>query len=130
VGRERHGELGKRARVVAPAQGRGVACLIRPNVPTTLCGDPGRLRQILTNLTGNAVKFTTRGEVVLRAELVEDGDANVLVRFEVRDTGVGISPDAQARLFKPFSQADASMTRRFGGTRLAYRWSVGAQGEG
>ncbi|MBI3261628.1 MAG: response regulator, partial [Acidobacteria bacterium] len=64
------------------------------------------------------MKFTTRGEVVLRAELVQDGEQNVVVRFEVRDTGVGIGPEAQARLFKPFSQADASMTRRFGGTGL------------
>jgi len=87
-------------------------------VPDRVVGDPGRVRQVLLNLLGNAVKFTERGEVSLRIrEVARDGEKTTL-RFEVRDTGVGISVEAQASLFEAFSQADASTTRRFGGTGL------------
>jgi len=88
-------------------------------LPTVLC-DPVRLRQVLLNLTSNACKFTEQGEVVLAVTEMANGQQpeQVLVRFEVRDTGIGIPPEAQSRLFEPFTQADASVTRRFGGTGL------------
>ena len=89
-----------------------------PEVPPALRGDPTRLRQILLNLASNAVKFTTEGEVVLRARKVSESDDDVRVRFEVSDTGVGIAAEDLDRLFEPFSQADSSTTRRFGGTGL------------
>jgi two-component system, sensor histidine kinase and response regulator len=81
-------------------------------------GDPTRLRQVLVNLVSNAVKFTAAGEVVLIARPVSTGVETESVRFEVSDTGIGIAPEDQARMFDPFSQADASTTRRFGGTGL------------
>ncbi len=84
----------------------------------TLHGDPLRLGQILLNLTANAVKFTEAGTVTLRAALMEKSQSDVLLRFEVRDTGIGISADDQLRLFTAFEQADGSMTRRYGGTGL------------
>ena len=95
-----------------------LACLIRHQVPSALRGDPGRLRQVLLNLVGNAIKFTPSGEVVLRARLEERLEGAVLVRFEVTDTGIGIEKGAQDRLFRPFTQADGSTVRRFGGTGL------------
>jgi PAS domain S-box-containing protein len=101
------------------AQSRGVelACAIDPAVPAFVKGDPGRVRQVLTNLVGNAVKFTERGEVVVRVAPGASGPGD-LVRFEVTDTGIGISPEGQARLFQSFSQVDSSTTRRYGGTGL------------
>ena len=95
--------------------------LIDTDIPLALRGDPGRLRQILINLGGNAVKFTEHGEVSLHVSLerVTSGTSNsAALRFELHDTGIGISPAKQATLFQPFSQVDASMTRRFGGTGL------------
>jgi len=87
-------------------------------VPATILADPGRLRQVLLNLVGNAIKFTKAGEVAVRATLGNaDGDARTL-RVEVRDTGIGIEDAVKARLFQPFSQADMSIRRRFGGTGL------------
>jgi two-component system sensor histidine kinase/response regulator len=89
-----------------------------PDVPTAVRGDPVRLRQVLVNLVSNAVKFTPTGEVVLQVTRIAETPDTVQLRFEVRDTGIGIAPDDQGRLFEPFSQADASTTRRFGGTGL------------
>ena len=106
--------LGQRAH----AKGLELACFIAPDAPDLLKGDPIRLRQILSNLVSNAIKFTSRGEVVVNvtAERLEAG--RVLLRFEVRDTGIGIAADKQALLFQPFVQADGSTSRRFGGTGL------------
>jgi signal transduction histidine kinase/CheY-like chemotaxis protein len=87
-------------------------------VPEWVTGDAGRVRQVLLNLCGNAVKFTQRGEVAISAAVVERDAARVTLRFEVRDSGIGIAPDSLHSLFKPFSQVNASTTRRFGGTGL------------
>ena len=95
-----------------------LACLVPPDLPTQLRGDPARLRQVLTNLLSNAIKFTGVGEVVVRVGLVEEGPTDVLVGIEVSDTGIGIPSDYVDHLFDAFSQADASTTRRFGGTGL------------
>ena len=109
----------------ASQKGLTLICDADPAMPAALCGDPGRLRQILFNLAGNAIKFTEAGRVVLRARPDPDrpaptpeGRSRVRLRFEVEDTGIGISEAGQARLFKPFSQADSSTTRQFGGTGL------------
>jgi two-component system sensor histidine kinase/response regulator len=108
------GLLGDRA----TAKGLEWATLVQPGVPSLVRGDPGRLRQVLVNLAGNAVKFTERGEVVLRARLERQDQSDVMVRFEVTDSGTGIAPEVSARLFQPFTQADSSTTRRYGGTGL------------
>jgi two-component system, sensor histidine kinase and response regulator len=102
----------------AQAKGTELVMDVPPDVPRLLCGDPGRLRQVLVNLVGNAIKFTSGGEVVIRVSGHSDSSGRAALRFEVRDTGVGISPEAQARLFTAFSQADSSTTRRYGGTGL------------
>lgn len=92
---------------------------IDSQIPKTLSGDPVRLRQILLNLTSNAIKFTERGEVVLRAVRVHsDNNGQILLRIEVSDTGIGVSEEARRLLFHPFVQADGSTTRRYGGTGL------------
>ncbi len=102
------------------AQDKGLEfiCAAAPDVPANLTGDPGRLRQVLLNLAGNAVKFTGHGEIAVRATLVSETDAEVVLRFSVKDTGIGIPPDKQGLLFHKFAQADASTTRRYGGTGL------------
>ncbi|MBE2214526.1 MAG: PAS domain S-box protein [Opitutaceae bacterium] len=92
--------------------------LIDPAAPRLLRGDPGRLRQVLTNLVANAIKFTHEGEVVVRVSAVDADDTRARLRFTVSDTGIGIEPEAQKKLFHAFTQADASTTRRFGGTGL------------
>jgi len=88
------------------------------HVPDSLRGDATRLRQALLNYAGNAVKFTQGGNITLRARRLDERDGRVLIRFEVEDTGIGVQPEAVARLFKPFEQADSSTTRKFGGTGL------------
>ena len=97
-----------------------LVCDLDRKVPAAVRGDPGRLRQILFNLAGNAIKFTDAGRVVLRTRLEPSpaGSDRLRLRFSVEDTGIGISTAGQARLFQPFSQADSSTTRRFGGTGL------------
>ena len=102
----------------AHEKGLEIACLIEPEVPALLQGDPGRLRQILTNLIGNAVKFTAQGEVVLHVTLDNEDKDMVMIRFSVKDTGCGIPADKLDVLFDAFTQADSSTTRKFGGTGL------------
>ena len=102
----------------AGAAGLELTCRIAPDVPSYLKGDPGRLRQILTNLAGNALKFTHEGEVAIAIEQLSATTTNTTLRFEIRDTGVGIPKDKQAGLFSPFTQADSSTTRKYGGTGL------------
>ena len=102
------------------AYGKGLelASLIEYDVPIALKGDPGRIRQVLANLLSNAVKFTEEGEVILRVGLVEESDDAAVVRFEVKDTGIGMTHEQRSGLFRSFTQADASITRHYGGTGL------------
>ncbi|HKQ61676.1 MAG TPA: response regulator [Candidatus Polarisedimenticolaceae bacterium] len=102
----------------AQAKGLELACAVDPAVPRLMRGDPSRFRQIVLNLLANAVKFTERGEVVVRVAVLDEEADAIELRCEVRDTGVGIDPAAQERLFSSFTQADGSTTRRFGGTGL------------
>jgi signal transduction histidine kinase/DNA-binding response OmpR family regulator len=109
------------AEVLAPhAQQKNleVACIVPPDFPEHVIGDPGRLRQVLTNLVGNAVKFTERGEIVIEIRLLGETDERVTFRLSVTDTGIGIPWDRQAMIFESFTQADGSTTRRYGGTGL------------
>ena len=99
-------------------KGLEFSCFIDPEVPSLLCGDPGRLRQVLINFVNNAIKFTSDGEVAISANLAEETESHATVRFDVRDTGIGIPADRVDRLFKIFSQVDASTTRKYGGTGL------------
>ena len=103
---------------LAYGKGLELACFVPANLPTALIGDAGRLRQILTNLIGNAVKFTERGEVGVRAYAMERDAASVLIAFEVVDTGIGIPAEKRRHIFEAFAQADSSTTRRYGGTGL------------
>jgi PAS domain S-box-containing protein len=105
-------------RVPANAKGLNFHSRVSPEIPLLLRGDAHRLRQVLTNLAGNAIKFTEHGEVRLEAMLEQRSGEKVTVRFSVTDTGIGIRPDQTKRLFSPFTQADASTTRKYGGTGL------------
>jgi signal transduction histidine kinase/CheY-like chemotaxis protein/ligand-binding sensor domain-containing protein len=95
-----------------------LAYFIESGVPEEVIGDSGRFRQILINLVGNAVKFTEKGEILIQISQLSSNDAKVALRIEVRDTGIGMTPEACARLFQSFTQVDSSATRRFGGTGL------------
>ena len=105
-------------RVQAKAKGLGFRSSVSPDIPSLLQGDSHRLRQVITNLAANAIKFTEGGEVVLDAVLESRTPSRIMVRISVTDTGIGVRPDQIADLFQPFAQADASTTRRFGGTGL------------
>jgi len=121
--RDSLGDLLKPLALRAQAKGLELICDVRPDVPDALLGDLVRLRQVLVNLIGNAIKFTSKGEVVLRVEraveeAAEEDPDNPLLHFSVQDTGIGIRPDKLRAIFEPFSQADASTTRQYGGTGL------------
>ncbi|MGO9021556.1 MAG: response regulator [Syntrophobacteraceae bacterium] len=111
-------ELMELISVNAHRKGLEFICQIADDVPGSLKGDPGRLRQVLTNLIGNAIKFTEQGEIFVRAFLREETQDDILLGFEIRDTGIGIPLEAQSKIFEAFSQSDQSMNRRFGGTGL------------
>jgi signal transduction histidine kinase/CheY-like chemotaxis protein len=116
--RDKLGSAVKTLAVRAHQKGIELAYDIPHHVPDMLLGDPGRLRQILVNLVGNAVKFTERGEVLARVSVASQADNEVCLHFQVSDTGIGISEDKQARIFEAFEQEDGSTTRRYGGTGL------------
>ena len=123
--REAVGDTLRALAVRAHKKGLELICQVQPDVPDALVGDAGRLRQVLLNLVGNAIKFTDEGEVVVRVEINQGdgpppppGAGEVGLRFAVRDTGIGIPPDQQARIFRAFEQEDTSTTRKYGGTGL------------
>ena len=111
-------DLGDLTREIAVKKGIILAISVDPNIRTTLMGDPGRLRQVLLNLVGNALKFTHQGEVVLKVTYASRSDHDETVHFEVRDTGIGIPEEKIERMFQPFTQVDESTTREYGGTGL------------
>jgi len=112
------GDTMKTLSLRAHQKGLELAFEIKPDVPDGLVGDPGRLRQIIVNLVGNAVKFTEQGEVVLYVETESRTKDDIHLRFTVADTGIGVAPEKQAVIFEAFNQADSSMTRKYGGTGL------------
>jgi CheY-like chemotaxis protein/anti-sigma regulatory factor (Ser/Thr protein kinase) len=111
-------EVAAMMELAAEDRGLELTCQTDAALVAPLFGDPSRIRQVLVNLVSNAIKFTPRGEVSVRATLAGEADGEAFLRVEVRDTGVGIAPDARSRLFHPFSQVDASATRRHGGAGL------------
>ncbi len=102
----------------AQTKGLELKAVVAESVPALVRGDPGRIRQVLTNLIGNAVKFTQAGGIEVRVNAIHDTASEIVVRFEVVDTGVGIAPDKLAIIFEPFAQADTSTSRKYGGTGL------------
>ena len=116
--RETVGDAAKALAIRAAEKGIELACDISPDVPEWLLGDAGRLRQVLLNVLGNAIKFTTDGEVVLRVNVEHADQLRTRLRFSVSDTGIGIPPEKQQQIFHAFTQADSSTTRRYGGTGL------------
>ncbi len=102
----------------AEEKGLELVCLIHPDLTSDLNGDPARLRQVLVNLVGNAIKFTHHGEIIIRAEHTEEDEKTVNITFSVEDTGIGIPFERQAAIFERFTQADGSTTRKYGGTGL------------
>ena len=102
----------------AHSKGLELTCFVSYEIPVLVKGDPGRLRQILFNLAGNAIKFTEKGDVSIRADLQEESEAEVIVRFSVKDSGIGIPMEQQQKIFGRFTQADGSTTRKYGGTGL------------
>jgi len=116
--RESLGETMKALSFRAQQKGLELIYEIQPDVPEALVGDPGRIRQILVNLLGNAIKFTQKGEIYLSVEEESQADGAAVLHFSVRDTGVGVPAEKQEKIFEAFSQADGSMTRKFGGTGL------------
>jgi signal transduction histidine kinase/ActR/RegA family two-component response regulator len=111
-------EVGEILATQADAKGLELVCHTDPRIPVQMSGDRGRLRQVLFNLVGNAIKFTKTGEVVLEARLLGRHDSNICLSISVRDTGVGISPEQHSAIFESFTQADGSNTRQHGGTGL------------
>jgi two-component system, sensor histidine kinase and response regulator len=112
------GETMKTLALRAHQKGLELAYDAAPEVPSRLLGDPGRLRQILINLAGNAIKFTQHGEVLVTVQTISQSAGGVDLHFKVKDTGIGIPPEKHGLLFKAFSQADSSTTRKYGGTGL------------
>ena len=112
------GEAVKVLELRARQKGPALSSHIPPGVPDALCGDPGRLRQVLWNLIDNAIKFTSRGEIRLRIEIDSQSETETCLHFSVSDTGIGIPAEKQALIFEAFAQADSSTTRKFGGTGL------------
>jgi two-component system, sensor histidine kinase and response regulator len=115
---DRLGDVAKALALRAHHKGLELACHVGSAVPDALVGDPGRLGQVVTNLVGNAIKFTEQGEVVAHVEIMERTDDDVCLHFAVRDSGIGIPTEKLGAIFTPFEQADNSMTRRFGGSGL------------
>ncbi|MEW6331534.1 MAG: ATP-binding protein [Pseudomonadota bacterium] len=116
-----HGLVHSIATMMAPqaqAKGLSFSVHIAPETPFLLRGDPVHIRQVLINLVGNAIKFTEKGSIAIRVTLLDEEPTNATIKFEVADTGIGIAPEAQARIFESFAQADTSTTRRYGGTGL------------
>jgi signal transduction histidine kinase/DNA-binding response OmpR family regulator len=116
--RESLGETMKALSYRAHQKGLELVYEVQPDVPETLVGDPGRIRQIIINLVGNSIKFTERGEILVSVEKESETPDSVRLHFSIRDTGVGIPADKQGKIFEPFSQADGSMARVYGGTGL------------
>ena len=122
--RDHLGHAMKTLAVAAHQKRLELACFVPPELPEFLIGDPMRLRQVLLNLVGNAIKFTDEGEVVVRVEGTESDSEGATLRFSVTDTGIGIPKDKQSIIFDPFAQADTSTTRRYGGTGLGLSISM------
>jgi signal transduction histidine kinase/DNA-binding response OmpR family regulator len=122
--RDHLGQAMKTIGVRAHQKNLELAYFVPPELPDFFVGDPVRLRQVILNLVGNAIKFTDQGEVVLRVEAESQDQDGVTLHFAVKDTGIGIPPDKQKLIFEPFSQADMSTTRKYGGTGLGLSISI------